>query len=181
MLPIPPGLFNRHERHGRNLAIVLACFLLAFAVACRNDVDSPGSEALKASRRAKPEGLLLVVRQLDLGTLPLNGSMELLLSAKNPTDMEIVIEKYEVSREGLKIEPTKIAVGPNESIPVTVDLTPVATSVPGSFEWDIAARTPNQELAFRTTLFLIVRDDVVVRPNAASKTKTAKKKDERSQ
>jgi len=124
-------------------------------------------EDLKPERAAKPEGILMVVRKLDLGTLPLNGRMELLVSAKNQTNRSITVSGYDVVRPGLLLEPGSFSIEPGESVPITIDVTADATRSPGVHEWDITAKTPAGEVAFRTTLVLIVKDDVVVRKSEA--------------
>lgn len=163
MSPISNCPCNRHERYIRIVAIPTMLAFLVPGQGCRNEGKVPGVENLKRERAAKPEGVLTVVRKLDLGTLPLHGKMELLLSVKNPTSKEISVTGYDIARPGLSVAPATFSIDASESMPVTIVVRPEATKDPGIHEWDIAAKTSDGELAFKTTLMLIVKDDVVVR------------------
>lgn len=166
MSPISNCPCNRHERYIRIVAIPAVLAFLFIGQGCRNEGKVAGVEDLKRERAAKPEGVLTVVRKLDLGTLPLNGKMELMLSVKNPTSKEITVTGYDIARPGLSVAPATFSIDASESMPVTIDVRPEATKDPGIHEWDIAAKTSEGELAFKTTLLLIVKDDVIVREGA---------------
>jgi hypothetical protein len=156
--------YNQQNRYTR-IFTILAATLLVTGQGCREGGGSQGVENLKRERSAKPEGILTAVRKLDLGTMPLNGRMELLISVKNPTSRTITVTSYEVEQSGLKLRPANFEIEPSEKVPVTIDVTTEATKVPGIHEWDIAAKTAEGELAFRTTLQLIVKDNEVVLDN----------------
>lgn len=154
---------NRQERYIRIVSILTFAAFVAIGQGCRESGGTRGVEDLKPERAAKPEGVLTVVRKLDLGTLPLNGRMELLVSAKNQTNRSITISGYEVDRPGLRMEPGSFTIEAGESVPITIDVTADATRSPGVQKWDIATKTSTGDMGFRTTLVLIVKDDVVVR------------------
>ena len=54
-------------------------------IGCTGQTDSV-TKSSGSSQRVKPEGLLLITRELDLGTLPVGGSIEALLAIKNPDE-----------------------------------------------------------------------------------------------
>lgn len=159
---------NRQERYIRIVSILTFAAFVATGQGCRESGGTRGVEDLKPERAAKPEGILTVVRKLDLGTLPLNGRMELLVAVKNQTNRSITVSGYEVDRPGLRMEPGSFSIEPGESVPVMIDVTTDATRSPGVHKWDITTQTSTDELAFRTTLMLIVRDDIVVRKSDAT-------------
>lgn len=161
----------RYDRQKRNFRIgsilaVVTILTITILQGCREAGPTRGVENLKRKRDSKPEGVLTVVRGLDMGTLPLNGRMELLVSVKNPTNRSIKVTGYEIGGPGVLVKPDSFSIDPGDSVPVTIDVTPEATHTPGIHDWDISAKTSQGELAFRTTLMLIVKDNVVVPESA---------------
>lgn len=108
--------------------------------------------------RAKPEGILLVTRDLDLGTLPVGGTIEAMLAVKNPSGTETIqVERYEISRSGVLIDPKRLQMPPMSSNPINLIIQPEATQEPGKQSWDVTGWDPQQRLAFRTTIHLEVK------------------------
>lgn len=168
---MPCELLRRYDRQKRKIRLgsvlgVVTLLTISSMLACRDADATRGVENLKRERGMKPEGVLTVVRRLDLGTLPLNGRMELLVSVKNPTNRSIDVSGYEMKGAGVRVKPDTFSIDPGDTVPVTIDVTPEATRKPGIHEWDIAAKTSGGELAFRTTLMLIVKDNAIVRESA---------------
>lgn len=129
----------------------LSLIVLAVVSGCGKDEKASGRE------RIKPEGLVLIVRELDLGKLPVGASMEAVLSAKNPSiDKSYSISRYEIDRPGFAVEPNLITIGPGETGRITFKISPEATKEPGSLVCNISAIGAANELIFRTTLRLNV-------------------------
>lgn len=108
--------------------------------------------------RAKPEGLLLVTRDLDLGTLPVGGSIEAMMAVKNPSQTETIkVERFEVTRAGILIDPKRMELAPGGSAPINLIVQPEATEEPGKQSWDVTGWETQQRLAFRITIHLEVK------------------------
>ncbi|MFM7591773.1 MAG: hypothetical protein ACKO85_08260, partial [Isosphaeraceae bacterium] len=111
-----------------------------------------------ARARTKPEGRLLIVRELDLGTLPAGGSMEAVLSLKNPSpETAYAARKLIISSPGIAVEPAEFTIAPGATLPLTFQITPDATRNPGHATCDISGLTDTGDLLFRTTLSLKVK------------------------
>lgn len=113
--------------------------------------------APKSAQRVKPEGLLIITRELDLGTLPLGGTLEATLALKNPSKTESIdVESYEISRPGIDVEPKQMTIAPQATKPIQFKILREATQTPGEQRWDVTALVNQQQVVFRTTLKLKV-------------------------
>ena len=154
----PPFRQNRQGRWIRFSLTGLFLILIGLGpiVGCGGPAE-PAKRGPTSLGRAKPEGLLLVTRELDLGTLPVGGSIEAMLAVKNPNQTEAVrVERYEISGEGLLIDPKRMELGPGGSGPINLIVQSEATREPGPRSWDVTGWDEQQRVAFRVTIHLKV-------------------------
>ena len=156
-----PIRYNQQKLDDYNNSFILSIhFLLIFLLTM---IPGCGKEEKTSAReRLKPEGMVLIVRELDLGKLPVGASMEAVLSAKNPSsDQSYSISRYEIDRPGFAVEPNVITIGPGETGRITFKVSPEATKEPGSVICHISAVGSKNELIFRTSLRLDVTAEAV--------------------
>ena len=114
-----------------------------------------------SSQRVKPEGLLLITRELDLGTLPVGGSIEAVLALKNPDEKNAIeVERYEINRPGLQIDPKRMTIPAQSSNPIHFLVKPEGTITAGDQTWEVTGWDAQERVAFRTTLKLKVVEKV---------------------
>jgi len=125
-------------------------------VGCTGQKDSV-TKPSGSSQRAKPEGLLLITRELDLGTLPVGGSIEAVLALKNPDEKTAIeLERYEINQPGLQIDPKRMSIPAQSSNPIHFLVTPEGTQTAGDQTWEVTGWDAQERVAFRTTLKLKV-------------------------
>ncbi len=125
-------------------------------IGCTGQTDSMAKSS-GSSQRAKPEGLLLITRELDLGTLPAGGSIESLLAIKNPDEKTAIeLVRYEINRSGLQIDPKRMSIPAQSSNPIHFLVTPEGTQTTGDQTWEVTGWDAQERVAFRTTLKLKV-------------------------
>lgn len=157
---LPISYDPQNDKNGRNRIIaglIFFSFICFFHVCgCAPSDKTAASSSSRA--RTKPEGLLLIVRELDLGTLPCGGSMEAVLSLKNPSsDKSYSPAKIGISQPGFSVEPSSFSLAPGATQPLTFKISPEATRTAGNSKCDISGLTETGELLFRTTLKLTVK------------------------
>ncbi len=161
MLPALPISYDPHnDKNGRNRIIPgliffsFICFFPFYGCAPADKTAASSS----ARARTKPEGLLLIVRELDLGTLPAGGSMEAVLSLKNPSsDKSYAPDSIKISQPGFSVEPATFSIAPEATQPLTFKISPDATRTAGAMECNVSAQSQTGELLFRTTLRIVVK------------------------
>lgn len=167
-----PKLTNRTDHQKLTLISIFSFLMICqlWLSGCNTSVDQSESPT-GAAQRIKPEGLLLITRDLDLGKLPQGGSMEILLSVKNPDPLKAFrVEEYEISGNGLRIEPQEFELRPGMSKPVSFRVLPEATQNLGAVNWEISAFDSEKALLFRSRLRL----KVVENPNQDKTDQTPK-------
>lgn len=150
-----PKPFDPYKRQKKILNLfVIICF---FGITGCSDKATAVSQPTQASQRKKPEGQLLISREIDLGTLPVGGSLEAMLAVKNPDSLNnFRIELYEISQPGFSVEPKKFEVTPGMTSPISFLVRPEATKNAGVVSCDVTALDAQKQLMFRTTLRLKV-------------------------
>lgn len=129
-------------------------------VGCTGQTESV-TKPSGSSQRVKPEGLLLITRELDLGTLPVGGSIEAVLALKNPDEKTAIeLERYEINRPGLQIDPKRMTIPAQSSNPVHFLVKPEGTQTTGDQTWEVTGWDAQERVAFRTTLKLKVVEKV---------------------
>jgi len=114
-----------------------------------------------SSQRVKPEGLLLITRELDLGTLPVGGSIEAVLALKNPDEKNAIeVERYVINRPGLQIDPKRMTIPAQSSNPIHFLVKSEGTKTAGDQTWEVTGWDAQERVAFRTTLKLKVVEKV---------------------
>lgn len=159
----------RQNRQGLSIRFSPTCLVLILIglwpiIGCGGPADT-AKRGPTSLGRAKPEGLLLVTRDLDLGSLPVGGSIEAMLAVKNPSQTETVrVDRYEVSQPGVLIDPKRMELAPGASGPINLIVQPEATREPGRQNWDVTGWDPNQRVAFRLTIHLEVKSPAAAGP-----------------
>lgn len=150
-----PKPFDPYKRQNKILNLfVFICFL---GVAGCSEKVTAVSQPGQTSQRKKPEGLLLISREIDLGTLPVGGSLEAMLAVKNPDSLNnFRIELYEISQPGFSVEPKQFEVTSGMTAPISFLVRPEATKNAGILSCDVTALDAEKQLIFRTTLRLKV-------------------------
>ncbi|MFM7317832.1 MAG: hypothetical protein ACKO5E_12880, partial [bacterium] len=127
---LPISYDHQIDKNSRN-RITHALFFLALACLlpfCSCSPADKTANSTSARARTKPEGRLLIVRELDLGTLPAGGSMEAVLSLKNPSpETAYAARKLIISSPGIAVEPAEFTIAPGATLPLTFQITPDAT------------------------------------------------------
>lgn len=148
---------NRQSRRNRFILPMIFLVLIALSplIGCGGPADSkPGPKALG---RAKPEGLLLVTRELDLGVIPVGGSMEAMLAMKNPSQTETIrVDRYEISLAGVQIDPRRLELVPGATGPINIIIGPEATAQSADLQCEISGWDDQNRVAFRTRFKLKV-------------------------
>lgn len=163
MTPTSFSRFYQRKPHNRTIPqfyLISFAALICFSAftGCAEQKSAVPDKTSAESPRKKPEGLLLIARELDLGTLPVGGTMEAMIALKNPDAKKTYrINRYEISSPGFTVEPSNLEIAPDMTSPVSFLVKPEATKQKATVTCDVTAWDIDNQLLFRTTLRLKVK------------------------